>query len=155
GRPGGRPPPPPRPPEDGGCGEPLAGDQEVRHGPQRLLPAHRGRHGDLRSPGRRRAPDLRARTGAPHGPALLPLLETDARVSNETRFWTAVTTGDPATVELLVRAQPELATARRDGVSAVLLAMYHHKPEVAACLRAQVGSLDSFRAGGGGGGGRG
>jgi uncharacterized protein len=67
-------------------------------------------------------------------------------VSNETRFWTAVTTGDRATVESLVRAQPELATARRDGVSAVLLAMYHHKPEVAACLRAHVESLDIFEA---------
>jgi len=61
-------------------------------------------------------------------------------VSDEARFWTAVTTGDRATVESLVRARPELATARRGGVSAVLLAMYHHKPEVAACLRARLES---------------
>ncbi len=67
-------------------------------------------------------------------------------MSNETRFWTAVTTGDCATVESLVRAQPGLATARRDGVSAVLVAMYHHKPEVAACLRARLESLDIFEA---------
>jgi uncharacterized protein len=67
-------------------------------------------------------------------------------VSDEARFWTAVTTGDRATVESRVRAKPELATARRDGVSAILLAMYHHKPEVVACLRARVESLDIFEA---------
>ena len=67
-------------------------------------------------------------------------------MSDETRFWTAVTTGDRATVESLVLANPELATARRDGVSAILLAMYHHKPEVVACLRAYVESLDIFEA---------
>lgn len=67
-------------------------------------------------------------------------------MSDETRFWTAVTTGDRATVESLVLANPELATARRDGVSAILLAMYHHKPDVVACLRAYVESLDIFEA---------
>ena len=67
-------------------------------------------------------------------------------MSDETRFWTAVTTGDRATVESLVLANPELATTRRDGVSAILLAMYHHKPEVVTCLRARVGSLDIFEA---------
>lgn len=67
-------------------------------------------------------------------------------MSDEARFWTAVTTGDRATVESLVRAKPTLATARRDGVSAVLLAMYHHRPDVVACLRARVESLDIFEA---------
>jgi uncharacterized protein len=67
-------------------------------------------------------------------------------VSDEARFWTAVATGDRATVEPLVRANPELATARRDGVSAILLAMYHRKPDVVACLRAHVASLDIFEA---------
>jgi ankyrin repeat protein len=67
-------------------------------------------------------------------------------VSDETRFWTAVTTGDRATVESLVRVDPGLATARREGVSAILLAMYHHKSEVVACLRARVQSLDIFEA---------
>ena len=67
-------------------------------------------------------------------------------MSDEARFWTAVTTGDRATVESLVRAKPELTTARRDGVSAVLLAMYHHKPEVVTCLRARLESLDIFEA---------
>jgi uncharacterized protein len=67
-------------------------------------------------------------------------------VSDEARFWTAVTTGDRAAVESLVLANPELATARRDGVSAILLAMYHHKPDVVACLRARMESLDIFEA---------
>jgi uncharacterized protein len=67
-------------------------------------------------------------------------------VSDEARFWTAVTTGDRATVESLVRAKPELVTARRDGVSAILVAVYHHKPDVVACLRARVESLDIFEA---------
>lgn len=65
-------------------------------------------------------------------------------MSDEARFWTAVTTGDRATVESLVLASPRLATARRDGVSAILLAMYHHKPDVAACLRPHAGPLDIF-----------
>jgi hypothetical protein len=41
-------------------------------------------------------------------------------VSDEPRFWAAVTTGDRATVESLVLASPDLAIARRDGVSAIL-----------------------------------
>ncbi|HZE35047.1 MAG TPA: ankyrin repeat domain-containing protein, partial [Candidatus Eisenbacteria bacterium] len=67
-------------------------------------------------------------------------------VSDEARFWTAVTTGDAATVESLVRADPQLASARRDGVSAILLATYHHKPDVVACLRRHVVTLDIFEA---------
>jgi ankyrin repeat protein len=67
-------------------------------------------------------------------------------VSDEARFWTAVTTGDAATVESLVRADPQLASARRDGVSAILLATYHHKPDVVACLRHHVVTLDIFEA---------
>jgi len=45
-----------------------------------------------------------------------------------------------------VLASPRLATARRDGVSAILLAMYHHKPDVAACLPPHAGSLDMFES---------
>jgi ankyrin repeat protein len=67
-------------------------------------------------------------------------------VSDESRFWTAVTTGDRPTVESLLLANPGLAAARRDGVSAILLARYHHKPEVVAALRAHVGPLDIFEA---------
>jgi ankyrin repeat protein len=67
-------------------------------------------------------------------------------VCDEARFWIAVTQGDRATVESLVRARPSLATARRDGVSAILLARYHHKPDVVTCLRPHVRSLDVFEA---------
>lgn len=67
-------------------------------------------------------------------------------VSDEARFWTAVTTGDAATVESMVRADSQLATARRDGVSAILLARYHHKPEVVTCFRRHVVTLDVFEA---------
>ncbi|HYS94096.1 MAG TPA: ankyrin repeat domain-containing protein [Candidatus Acidoferrales bacterium] len=66
--------------------------------------------------------------------------------ADETRFWTAVTTGDAATVEALVRADSQFATARRAGVSAILLAKYHHTPEVVACLRRHVATLDIFEA---------
>jgi uncharacterized protein len=67
-------------------------------------------------------------------------------VAEEAGFWTAVTTGDCAALESLVRASPALATARRDGVSAILLAVYHHKPDVVACLRPRVAALDIFEA---------
>ena len=67
-------------------------------------------------------------------------------MSDEARFWSAVTTGDHATVESLVLASPRLATTRRDGVSAILLAMYHHKQDVAACLRPHAGPLDIFES---------
>ena len=67
-------------------------------------------------------------------------------MSDEARFWNAVTTGDRATVESLVQVKPELVTARRDGVPAVLLAMYYHRPDVAACLRAHLPSIDIFEA---------
>jgi ankyrin repeat protein len=65
-------------------------------------------------------------------------------VAEEARFWAAVTAGDRATVESLVQASPQLAAARRDGVSAILLAMYHHRPDVVACLRPHAEPLDIF-----------
>jgi ankyrin repeat protein len=61
-------------------------------------------------------------------------------------FWTAVTTGDRGTLESLLAASPGLATARRGGVSAILLAMYHHKSNVIPCLRPRVAALDIFEA---------
>ena len=67
-------------------------------------------------------------------------------MADEAGFWTAVTAGDCPTLESLVLATPELATARRRGVSAILLAMYHHKPDAVACLRFRVAALDIFEA---------
>lgn len=67
-------------------------------------------------------------------------------MAGETEFWTAVTTGDRGMVESLLATCPRLATARRDGVSAILLAVYHHKPDVVRCLRPHVSALDIFEA---------
>ena len=64
----------------------------------------------------------------------------------EADFWKAVKTGDRAAVERLLAADSGLATARLDGASAILVAMYHHKPEVARCLRPHVTELDIFEA---------
>ncbi|CAN5146374.1 hypothetical protein BH20GEM2_BH20GEM2_21810 [soil metagenome] len=60
---------------------------------------------------------------------------------------TAVREGEAATVEELLRAEPSLAGARDDaGVSALLLALYHGHPEVAATLAAGVEALDVWEA---------
>ncbi len=64
----------------------------------------------------------------------------------EAEFWKAVKTGDRHAVESLQAAEPGLATARLDGASAILVAAYHHKPEVTQCLRPHVGELDIFES---------
>ena len=64
----------------------------------------------------------------------------------KTDFWKAVKAGDRAGVESLLAAEPGLATARLDGASAILVAMYYHKPDVAECLRPRVGDLDIFES---------
>jgi ankyrin repeat protein len=64
----------------------------------------------------------------------------------EEEFWTAVRAGEGGKVASLLEADPRLATARRQGVSAILLATYHHKPAVAAMLRPHVPALDIFEA---------
>lgn len=51
----------------------------------------------------------------------------------KTDFWKAVKAGDRAGVESLLAAEPGLATARLDGASAILVAMYYRKPDVAEC----------------------
>ena len=64
----------------------------------------------------------------------------------ETDFWKAVKTGDRPAVEMLLAADPRLATARLDGASAILVATYYHKPGIAECLRPHVPELDIFEA---------
>jgi ankyrin repeat protein len=64
----------------------------------------------------------------------------------EADFWKAVKTGDRTMVERLLAADPGLATARLDGASAILVATYYHKPEVARCLRPHITELDIFEA---------
>jgi ankyrin repeat protein len=67
-------------------------------------------------------------------------------VAAETDFWKAVKAGDRPGVEALLAANPRLATARLEGASAILIATYHQKPEVAQCLRPHVEELDIFEA---------
>jgi uncharacterized protein len=64
----------------------------------------------------------------------------------EADFWKAVKTGDRTMVERLLAADPGLATARLDGASAILVATYYHKPEVARCLRPHLRELNIFEA---------
>lgn len=64
----------------------------------------------------------------------------------EEDFWMAVTTGDRGAVASLLRSDPGLASGRRHGVSAILLALYHHQTMVAATLRPHVPTLDIFEA---------
>src|SRR5687767_10975726 len=59
----------------------------------------------------------------------------------------AITAGDEARVHELVAADPARARARdANGVSALLLALYHGRPDVADVLRPAVGALDVFEA---------
>jgi uncharacterized protein len=67
-------------------------------------------------------------------------------VAAETDFWKAVKAGDRPGVESLLAADRRLATARLDGASAILVAIYYCKPDVAGCLRPHVAELDIFEA---------
>ena len=67
-------------------------------------------------------------------------------MASDADFWRAIAAGDRGTVEAFVRADPRLATARHDGASAILIATYHYRPEVVACLRPHVVELNIFEA---------
>jgi len=63
------------------------------------------------------------------------------------RFVEAVKTGDRATVDRMLDADPSLASAKDEsGTSAVLLAHYYGKPDVAAALLSRAPTLDVFEA---------
>ena len=63
------------------------------------------------------------------------------------QFIEAVKKGDRSTVDRMLDADPALASARDEGgVSAVLLAHYYGKPEVAAALLSRAPALDVFEA---------
>lgn len=63
------------------------------------------------------------------------------------RFLEAVKKGDRATVDQMLDADPSLASAKdASGTSAVLLAHYYGKPEVAAALLSRAPALDVFEA---------
>lgn len=63
------------------------------------------------------------------------------------QFLEAVKKGDRATVDRMLDADPSLASAKDEsGTSAVLLAHYHGKPDVAAVLLSRTPTLDVFEA---------
>jgi ankyrin repeat protein len=61
-------------------------------------------------------------------------------------FFRAIGKGAAARVSALVAADPALARARKDGVSAILFARYCFKPDIVALLRPHCGDLDIFEA---------
>ncbi|HLL83530.1 MAG TPA: ankyrin repeat domain-containing protein [Longimicrobium sp.] len=58
----------------------------------------------------------------------------------------ALKAGDVGQVESLLAAEPSLAEARKDGVSLLLLALYHQKPQVAEAFARRRSALDVFEA---------
>ena len=63
------------------------------------------------------------------------------------QFLEAVKKGDRATVDRMLDAEPSLASAKDEsGTSAVLLAHYYGKPDVAAALLSRTPALDVFEA---------
>jgi len=63
------------------------------------------------------------------------------------QFLEAVKKGDRIAVDRMLDADPSLVSARDErGTSAVLLAHYHGKPEVAAALLSRAPALDVFEA---------
>lgn len=63
------------------------------------------------------------------------------------QFLEAVKKGDRATVDRMLDADPSLASAKDEsGTSAVLLAHYYGKPDVAAALLSRTPTLDVFEA---------
>jgi ankyrin repeat protein len=62
-------------------------------------------------------------------------------------YWNAVRTGDVAAVREALAGDASLASARdASGVSALLVALYHRQPEVAAEIAATATDLDVFEA---------
>ena len=62
-------------------------------------------------------------------------------------FLEAVKKGDRPAVERMLEADPSLVSARDErGTSAVLLAHYYGKPDVAAALLSRAPTLDVFEA---------
>ncbi len=61
-------------------------------------------------------------------------------------FFEAIKKGDQAGVERELRADPSLARAEEDGTSAVLLATYYGKHDIATLLAGRKGDLTIFEA---------
>ena len=65
----------------------------------------------------------------------------------ETTLFEAIAGGDQDAVERILGEDPSAARARdQDGVSAILLALYHRRPEIASRVAEAAGELDVFEA---------
>ncbi len=67
-------------------------------------------------------------------------------MTDTTAMLQALKAGDVSRVEALLAEEPSLADARQDGVSLLLLALYHQKPEVADAFARRRAELDVFEA---------
>jgi len=73
--------------------------------------------------------------------------QKDGTMTSSQDFLSFVTKGDVARVKELLKQEPELARATdKDGVSALLKAVYHGKKEVVSVLLAARNDLDVFEA---------
>lgn len=60
-----------------------------------------------------------------------------------TDFWGAIASGDLTQIQELLKDDGSLASARNDkGISAVMIAMYHRRPDIAGALAAAGAPLD-------------
>ena len=67
-------------------------------------------------------------------------------MTESSQLFDAIRAGDAARVEALLSTAPALATASHDGVSAILLALYHGHDGIAGSLARQAGELEFFEA---------
>lgn len=61
-------------------------------------------------------------------------------------LFAAIQKGDAARAAAILDAEPALASARRLGASALLIARYHGRHDIVALLRARLPALDVFEA---------
>jgi ankyrin repeat protein len=61
-------------------------------------------------------------------------------------LFAAIQKGDTARVAAILDAEPGLASARRQGAPALLIARYHGRHDIVALLRARLSALDVFEA---------
>jgi ankyrin repeat protein len=62
------------------------------------------------------------------------------------RLLAAIRTGDIDACRSLLTEHPDLIGQRRGGASVLLLAQYHHQPDIVAAIRPFCGELDIFEA---------
>lgn len=67
-------------------------------------------------------------------------------MTDSNALFDAIRAGEADRVTALLAAAPGLATATQDGVSAILMAMYHGQDRIATMLAQQAGALGLFEA---------